>query len=84
MYMGAKIILLLTTPEYKQHSVEVRYFLEKVQEFYIEAACQVKRRFPIGDPMIEMFEVLDPNTSHSKFPSKAASFPNLIPDSKLQ
>lgn len=30
----------------------VRYFLQKVQEFYI-AALQIKTRFPIGNPMIE-------------------------------
>lgn len=69
MYMGAKVALLLTTAEYKERRVDVQYFLKKVQEFYIEATCQIKQRFPIGDPLIDMFQVLDPNASHSTFPS---------------
>ena len=82
--MGAKVTLLLTTPDY---ATDVQYFLRKVQELYLEAALQIKARFPIGNPLIEMFEVLDPNASHSKFPSLvplAASFPNIISDCDLQ
>lgn len=88
MYVGAKVTQLLITTEYKQQSVDIHHFLKKVQEFYVEAACQVKSRFPIGDPMIEMLEVLDPNITHSgKFQSLvplAASFSNVIPESNLQ
>ena len=84
---GAKVTLLLTTPDYLQRATDVQYVLRKVQEFYIEAALQIKARFPIGDALIEMFEVLDPNASHSKFPSLvplAASFPNIISVCDLQ
>ena len=63
MHMGSQISLLLTKPEYLQRSVDVQYFLQKVQPFFVEAACQIKTRFLIGDPMIELLEVLDPNVS---------------------
>jgi len=55
-----------------------------VQEFYIEAATQIKKHFPIGNLIIEMFQVLDPNTKHLEYPSHitlAQRFPN--PDSKI-
>ena len=87
MYMGAKITLCLLKEEYKQRSVDMQHFLKCVQEFYIEAASQVKKRFPIGDPIVEMLQVLDPATSHTKFPSLvplASNFPNIIPMTQLQ
>ena len=87
MYMGAKVALCLPTQEYRQRAPDVQHFLKRVQEFYIEAASQIKKRFPIGDPIIEMLQVLDPAVSHSKFPSLvplAAKFPNIIPESRLQ
>lgn len=86
MYMGTKVTLLMSTPEYKQRPVDVQYFLTKVQEFFVEATCQIRNRFPIGDPKIEMFEVLDPNASHSTFPTLvplATTFP-IMPESMLQ
>ena len=87
MYMGAKITLCLPKDEYKQRPADVQYFLKSVQEFYIEAASQVKKRFPIGDPIVEMLQVLDPAASHAKFPSLvplASNFPNIIPMAQLQ
>ena len=44
MYMGAKIACLLASLEYQQvqRALDVRYFLNKVQEFYIEAWQQFK------------------------------------------
>lgn len=89
MYMGAKVSLLLTTAEYTQRSrtPDVQHFLKKVREFFIEAACQIRKRFPIGDPVIEMLEVLDPNITKSKFPSLvplAVRFPNLVSEENIQ
>ena len=52
MYMGARISLLLATQEYFQRASDVQYFLKRVQEFYIEAASQIKKRFPINAPEI--------------------------------
>ena len=62
-------------------------FWKKVREFYVEAVCQIKKRFPIGDPVIEMLEDLDPDTNRAKFPSLvplAVRFPNIVPEAKLQ
>ena len=61
--------------------------MKHVQEFYIEAASQIKKCLPIGDPMIEMLQILDPAVSQLKFPSLvplAAKFLNIIPESRLQ
>ena len=88
MYMGAMVTLSLAKEEYKLlRSTDIHHFLKCVQEFFIEAPSQLKHRFPIGDPIIEMLQVLDPCVSHSKFPSLvplASSFPNLVSQSKLQ
>ena len=61
--------------------------MRNAQDFFIEAALEIPKRFPIGDPVIEMLQVLDPDVTLSKFPSLvplASKFPNLIPTSKLQ
>ena len=87
MYMGTKVALCLPSCEYQNKAPDVQYFLKRVQEFYIEAATQIKKRFPIGDPIIKMLQVLDPNVKHSEFPSLvplANRFPNFLPDSKMQ
>ena len=87
MYMGAKVTLCLSVPEYRQRGPDIQHFLRRAQDFFIEAALEIRKRFPIGDPAIEMLQVLDPNASHAKFPSLvplASRFPNLIPISKLQ
>ena len=87
MYMGAKVTLCLSVPEYRQRGPDIQHFLRRAQDFFIEAALEIRKRFPIGDPVIEMLQVLDPNASHAKFPSLvplASRFPNLIPISKLQ
>ena len=58
-----------------------------MSEFYVEAACQIKSRFPIGDPVIEMLEVIDPNVNRGKFPSLVpltGRFPNIVSEAKLQ
>ena len=50
---------------------------------------QIKKRFPIGDPLLEMFGILDPNAQNvcSKYTSLAplaVAFPNIVLSSKLQ
>ena len=87
MYMGIKITLCLPSSEYQKRMPDVYYFLKRVQEFYIEAAMQIKKHFPIGDPVIEMLQVLDPNAKHSEYPSLvplAQRFPSFLPGSKMQ
>ena len=66
---------------------DVQHFLRRAQDIFIEAALEIWKCFSIGDPVIEMLQVLDPDVSHSKFLSLvplASRFPNLIPTSKLQ
>ena len=85
VYMGAKIALCLMQEEYKQRPSNLQHFLKCVQEFYIEAASQIKNRFLIGDSIVEMLQVLNPAVSHVKFCSLnvplAINFPNIIPES---
>ena len=57
MYMGAQVA-----------NHDVHHFLSRVQKFYIESAL---RRFPLGDPILKMLQVLDPNTPLSSIPSLA-------------
>ena len=87
MYMDAQVTLCLSAPKYRQRGPDVQHFLRRAQDFFIEAALEIRKHFPIGDPVIEMLQVLDPDVSHSKFYSLvplASRFPNLIPTSKLQ
>ena len=87
MYMGAQVTLCLSAPVYRQRGPDVQHFLRRAQDFFIEAALEIRKRFRIGDPVIGMLQVLDPDMSHSKFPSLvplASRFLNLIPTSKLQ
>ena len=83
MYMGARVTLCLSEREYMERGPDVQHFLKRAQEFFIEAAQQIQKRFPIGDLIVEMLQVLDPDVSHSTFPSLvplATRFPNLISD----
>ena len=87
MYMGARVTLCLSEREYMERGPDVQHFLKRAQEFFIEAAQQIQKRFPIGDLIVEMLQVLDPDVSHSTFPSLvplATRFPNLISVDKLQ
>ena len=73
MYMGAQVAIFLTNDVFKERSrqADVHHFFTRVQEFYIESALQIKRRFPLGDPVLKMLQVLDPNMSLASFPSLA-------------
>ena len=51
MYMCTKIALCLPNSEYQNRMPDMQYFLKHVQELYIEAATQIKKHFPIGDPI---------------------------------
>ena len=58
-------------------------FLRRVQEFYIEAASQIKNQFPIGDPTIKLLQVIDPNAEFPSLVPLATRFPNFLPSSQL-
>lgn len=87
MYMGARVTLCLSLPEYTSRFPDVQHFLKRAQEFFIEATTQIRRRFPIGDSTVEMLQVLNPDTNHSTHPSLvplASKFPNIIATVQLQ
>ena len=66
----------------------MQHFLKCVQQFYIEAATQIRMHFPISDPIIKMLQVLDPSIGSTfSLPSLvplASRFSNLVPESQLQ
>ena len=49
-------LLYLTNDVFKERGRhgDVHHFLKCVQEFYIESALQIKKRFPLGDPIMKM------------------------------
>ena len=66
---------------------EVKGFLEHCQNFLIEAATQVKDRFPISDPILSSLGFLDPldlsTTQCSTVIDVASKFPNIIKSTDL-
>ena len=83
---------LLSPPEFRCSQVHrpqynVSMFNKCVQGFYIEAAMQIKKRFPLGDPTLKMLRVLDPQSSCSEFPSLVplvSRFPNVVAEAEFQ
>jgi hypothetical protein len=89
MYMGAHVSLCLSQDVYKERSrhQDIGHFLRCVKEFYIESALQIKKRFPLGDPVIKLLKSLDPSVSFSEIPSivpLGARFSNIVPQENLQ
>ena len=62
MYMGTKIAVCLSTDVYKQKAQDVQYFLKCVQEFYIEAASQIRNWFPTLCPLAARFPNILPES----------------------
>lgn len=58
MTMGQDVTDFLMKPELATMKREVLGFLEHVRSFYIEAANQIKSRFPINDPVIKSLRFL--------------------------
>ena len=82
MSMGKDVSNFLTKPEIINMKREVMGFLEHVQLFYVEAATQIKQRFPIDDPIIKCLGFLNPDTLHSTKVADvlqiASKFPNVV------
>ena len=87
MSMGEEVAQLLVTATHTTVRNEVLGFLQHVQLFYIEAATQIKSRFPINDPILKALTFLNPNvinsTNASEVTNLVAKFPNVIPEDKL-
>lgn len=88
MNMGQEVSQFLVKPNIAQMKNDIMGFLQHVQLFYIEAAKQIKMRFPINDPILKSLTVLNPSTINSNSSqeviSLARSFPNIINDAELQ
>lgn len=87
MYMGHKVSSELVKPEIRGQSEMVRGFLEHCQQLYIEGALQVKKRFPISDPILSSMVFLNPAliscNQCADVVSIALKFPNIVPPSHL-
>lgn len=83
MSMGEDVSNFLMTSFSTAMREEVKGFLLSVQAFYIEAARQIKMRFPIDDDILKSLTILNPNTINSTSSSSvtvlAGKFPNIIP-----
>lgn len=81
------MVVEMTKPEILSKRDLVQDFLSRSRDFLATAAAQIKKRFPIDDPVIKQLQVLNPSCSHQNFPSLnplALRFPNLIQQSDLQ
>ena len=88
MSMGEDVSNFLTKPEIVNMKREVMGFLEHVRLFYVEAATQIKQRFPIDDPIIKSLGFLNPDTLHSTKVADvlqiASKFPNVVSTEDLR
>ncbi len=88
MSMGEDVSKFLMTPLSTAMKEEVKGFLQSVQAFYIEAARQIKMRFPIDDDILKSLTILNPSTINSTSSSSvialAGKFPNIIPEEEVQ
>ena len=88
MYMGHSVANSLAKPEILTMREAVIGFLEHCQLFYVEATLQVKKRFPIDDPVIASLSILDPDaiatTQCTAIVDIASKFPSIIAPSDIQ
>jgi hypothetical protein len=83
MNMGERVSNYLCRSDITDIRLEIKGFLEHVQCFYVEAALQIRKRFPINDDILKSLSFLNPQTIHAT-PSNdiitlASKFPNIIP-----
>ena len=86
MNMGMEVSSFLAQSSICHLRLEVKGFLEHVQSFYIEAAVQIKQRFPIDDHILKSLIFLNPDTINATSADEviklASKFPNIIPVSE--
>ena len=85
--MGEHVSNFLTQSNIAEIRLEVKGFLEHVQLFFIEAASQIKKRFPIDDEILKSLAFLNPETINSTATTEvirvASKFPNIITGTEL-
>ena len=87
IYLGAAVAQELIKPAILNNRPLVENFLSRCRDFYVTAAKEVKKRFPISNFTIQQLQVIDPACSHREFPSLvplAQKFPNLVPQGNVQ
>ena len=88
--MGEKVSQFMTQPPNILSPLknEIRGFLEHIQSFYVEAALQIKKRFPINDEILKSLIFLNPatinSTSSQEVMTIASNFPNIIPPAEIR
>ena len=88
MNMGDHVSKFLAQPNIPaEMRDEIKGFLEHVQLFFVEAALQIQKWFPINNEILKSLIFLNPNTINSMSSSDvievASLFPNIIPPSYL-
>lgn len=88
MSMGEEVSQFLIAHHANQAaSYDLKGFLEHVQLFYIEAASQLRKRFPIQDEVLKRLTFLNPATINSTtafdVTRVATLFPNIIAENDV-
>lgn len=87
MSMGEEVSQFLIGQASTVTNDDILGFLQHIQLFYIEAALQIQKRFPITDSVLKALIFLNPNTINSTNATEvtdlAAKFPNIVPDGEL-
>ncbi len=82
--LGHTVSSILAKPEILAMRAEVKGFLEHCQNFLIEAATQVKDRFPISNPILSSLGFLDPLAlSSTQCSAVIGKFPNILESTDL-
>lgn len=76
----------LMKPDILANKELVQHFLKKCLAFLVTGAKEIRKRFPINDPVIEGLQVLDPKKidQYSTLLPLASRFPNIIKAELLQ
>ena len=85
--MGTQVAVKLSMEEYHKRPQDIEYFLKRVNDYFVEAASQIKHRFPLDDTLLPMLKILDPSYSNETLPSLAplaTRFPNLVAPDQFQ
>ena len=90
MSMGEDVSRFIAKLPSLTHDIkeELKSFLQHIQLFYIEAAKQIKQRFPIDDNILKSLHILNPDTINSTSASTvvrlASMFPNIISEDEVE
>lgn len=86
LYLGVAVTTELIKPEILANKELVQHFLRKCLAFLVTGAKEIRKRFPVNDPIFQSLQVLNPKKSdqYSTLLPLASRFPNIIPTESLQ